>query len=371
VPTRPPEWAEDVHLPPALDESRSRMRKITLNGRFYSHPHPTGMQRYALELVSRIGTGLEPIRPGKSLKGAMGHLWEQAYLPIASRNSLLWSPNNTGPVTVSRQVITIHDLIPLDHPEWFSPRFVTLYRWLLPRLVNKAQHLIAISEFTRMRLIDGLHVDPAKISVVPNGVDKSFTPQAPERIARVREALALGDKPYVLCVGSVEPRKNLKGLLAAWSQLPANVRQEYSLVLAGKRGRKEVFGDAGLDNVPEGAIFTGYVAQDDLPALYSGAAIFAYPSLYEGFGLPPLEAMASGVPVLTSNNSSIPEVVGDAGVLIDPQEPESIAHGLFRLMSEERLRNTLAQRGMERAKALSWDATAEQTWAILQREAAI
>jgi alpha-1,3-rhamnosyl/mannosyltransferase len=222
-----------------------------------------------------------------------------------------------------------------------------------------------------MRLIDGLHVDPAKISVVPNGVDKSFKPQPPERIARVREALALGDKPYVLCVGSVEPRKNLKGLLAAWSQLPANIRQEYSLVLAGKRGRKEVFGDAGLDNVPEGAIFTGYVAQEDLPALYSGAAIFAYPSLYEGFGLPPLEAMASGVPVLTSNNSSIPEVVGDAGVLIDPQEPESIAHGLFRLMSEERLRNTLAQRGMERAKALSWDATAEQTWAILQREAAI
>lgn len=346
------------------------MRNITLNGRFYSHPHPTGMQRYALEMVSRIGNGLKTLRPGKSLKGGMGHLWEQAYLPIASRNSLLWSPNNTGPVTVSRQVITIHDLIPIDHPEWFSPRFVALYRWLLPCLVHKAQHLVAISEFTRRRLIEGLHVDPANISVVPNGVDLAFQPQPAERIAQVRKKLKLGGKPYVLCVASVEPRKNLKGLLTAWSQLPEKVLKEYTLVLAGKRGRKEVFGDAGVDNVPEGALFTGYVAQDDLPALYSGAAVFAYPSLYEGFGLPPLEAMASGVPVVTSNNSSIPEVVGDAGVLVDPQDPSSIAEGLFRLMSQESLRESLAKRGIERASSLSWDTTAEQTWKILQREAA-
>lgn len=345
------------------------MRKITLNGRFYSHPHPTGMQRYALELVSRMEGGLRTLRPNQSLKGAMGHLWEQAYLPIASRNSLLWSPNNTGPVTVSRQVITIHDLIPLDHPEWFSPRFVALYRWLLPRLVHKAQHLIAISEFTKRRLIEGLQVDPANISVVPNGVNKAFQPQASERISKVREKLQLGDRPYVLCVSSVEPRKNLKGLLAAWARLPVKAQKEFTLVLAGKRGRKEVFGEAVLDHVPEGALFTGYVTQDDLPALYAGACIFAYPSLYEGFGLPPLEAMASGVPVLTSNNSSIPEVVGDACVLVEPQDPQSIADGLFRLMSQETLRKSLAKRGVARASSLSWDATAEQTWKILQREA--
>ena len=346
------------------------MQKIKLNGRFYSHTHPTGMQRYALEMVSRVGGGLEIVRPGPSLKGGMGHLWEQAYLPVAARKSLLWSPNNTGPVAVSRQVVTIHDLIPLDHPEWFSPRFVALYRWLLPRLVHKAQHLVAISEFTRLRLIEGLRVDSSKITVIPNGVDKAFRPQTPERINQVRKALNLGDKPYVLCVGSVEPRKNLKGLLAAWAQLPFNIRKEYNLVLAGKSGRKEVFGDAGLDHVPEGAMFTGYVAQEDLPPLYSGAAVFAYPSLYEGFGLPPLEAMASGVPVVTSNNSSIPEVVGDAGVLVDPSDTQSIAEGLFRLMSREDLRKDYSRRGIERAASLSWDVSAERTWTVLQREAA-
>ena len=346
------------------------MHAIKLNGRFYSH-RPTGMQRYALELVSRIGDRLQVLRPKHSLRGGLGHLWEQVYLPVATGSGLLWSPNNTGPLGVSHQVCTVHDLIPLDHPEWFNPRFVALYRWLMPRLMARLQHIIAISEFTKRRLLHLFNVDAAKITVVPNGVDGLFRPAPLARVRRVRASLQLGDKPYVLCVSSFEPRKNLKALLAAWAALPSSIRSEFQLVLAGARGSSKVFGDAEIVEPPPGAIFTGYVSQEDLPALYSGAEIFAYPSLYEGFGLPPLEAMAAGVPVLTSNSSSIPEVVGDAGVLVDPADIDSIREGLYRLMTKEALRKELSERGLNRARTMSWDRTAGETWRILEREAAM
>jgi glycosyltransferase involved in cell wall biosynthesis len=342
---------------------------ITLNGRFYSH-RPTGMQRYALELVSRLGNHMEVVRPKHALRGGLGHLWEQVYLPLATGRKLLWSPNNTGPITVSRQVCTIHDLIPLDRPQWFTPKFVALYRWLMPRLVSNLQHMVAISEFTKQRIIENFQVDPSKISVVPNGVDQAFQPASPERILQMRQELGIEDKPYVLCVSSLEPRKNLKALLQAWKCLPPQVQKEFQLVLAGAKGSSAVFGDAGISDPPPGAIFTGYVAQDMLPVLYSGASVFAYPSLYEGFGLPPLEAMACGVPVLTSNTSSIPEVVGNSGVLVDPEDIDSIANGLLRLMTDESLRADLSARGLQRARLLSWDRTAEQTWQILERAAA-
>src|SRR3954465_12595712 len=136
---------------------RNVMQNIKLNGRFYCH-RPTGMQRYALELVNRIGNKLDVVRPTRSLRGGLGHLWEQVYLPFATGNGLLWSPNNTGPISVSRQVCTIHDLIPIDRPEWFSRQFVTLYRWLMPRLAANLQHIIAISEFTKSRIIENFQI---------------------------------------------------------------------------------------------------------------------------------------------------------------------------------------------------------------------
>lgn len=346
------------------------MTTIALNGRFYSH-RPTGMQRYGIELANRLGDHLAVIRPNRPLRGGLGHVWEQCYLPLATGKHLLWSPNNTGPLSVSRQVCTIHDLIPLDHPEWFNPRFVALYKWLMPRLAKRLQHVIAISEFTKRRIIEHCQIDPLKISVVPNGVDAAFRPCSPDRIAEVRRRLDLGTKPYVLCVSSLEPRKNLKGLIAAWTRLPSFLKNEYRLVLAGAKGNTKVFGDAGLDGAPPDARFTGYVSQDDLPALYSGAALFAYPSLYEGFGLPPLEAMACGVPVLTSNSSSIPEVVGDAALSVDPMNVDAIAEGLRELMTNEDLRKRLAAEGFDRAAQLSWDNTARLTWAVLARESAL
>lgn len=342
---------------------------IKVNGRFYSH-RPTGMQRYALEISARCPSRARIVRPRQKLRSGLGHAWEQVYLPLATGRDLLWSPNNTGPLAVRRQVCTIHDLIPLDHPEWFSPSFVALYRWLLPRLAVRLRHIIAISNFTKARVVELLKVDERLVSVIPNGVDPAFRPQPPEKIADVRRSLGLGSRPYALCVGSLEPRKNLKTLLKAWTVLPAAIRSEFQLVIAGPKGNSSVFRDAGVGELSPDVLLTGYVPQEDLPVLYAGAAVFIYPSLYEGFGLPPLEAMACGVPVVTSSTSSLPEVVGDAAVLINPENVEDLACGIEQALTNDSLRRDHIARGLSRAHGLSWDSAAQQTWQLLAREAA-
>ncbi len=342
---------------------------IKVNGRFYAH-RPTGMQRYALEVSSRGPASARIVKPNRSLRGGIGHMWEQVYLPVATGRDLLWSPNNTGPLAVTRQICTIHDLIPLDHPEWFSPNFVALYRWLLPRLAARLRHVIAISEFTKSRVIQLLKVDERRVTVIPNGVDATFCPQPAQKIEALRRSLGIGSRPYALCVGSLEPRKNLKTLLKAWTLLPESTRGEFQLLVAGAKGNPGVFRDAGIDNVPADVVLTGYVAQEQLPVLYAGAAVFVYPSLYEGFGLPPLEAMACGVPVVTSNTSSIPEVVKQAAILADPENAEELAAGIERALWDEALRRDMIARGLERARELTWDATARRTWQLLAQEAA-
>jgi len=164
------------------------MTRIALKARFRSH-RPTGMQRYALELSSRFAAYLDPLVPERPLKGPSGHLWEQLYLPAAVGGRLLWSPNNTGPLAVAKQVCTIHDLIPLDHPEWFSRKFSQWYRWLLPRLAKRVRQIIAISEFTKCRIVELLGVPPEKIAVIPNGVNARFSPRPAGEMGAARAAL--------------------------------------------------------------------------------------------------------------------------------------------------------------------------------------
>jgi glycosyltransferase involved in cell wall biosynthesis len=346
------------------------MTEIALNARFYAH-RPTGMQRYALELARRFGEQIHPLRPARALRGAVGHAWEQLYLPSAVRGRLLWSPNNTGPLAVPRQVCTFHDLIPLERPEWFNRRFAAWYGWLLPALANKVQHIIAVSQFTKDRIVQRLGVSPEKITVVLNGVDERFSPKSPEEILATRQSLGIKSPSYLLCVGSVEPRKNLRRLLEAWDQIHSSLPGEVELVVAGAKGSSLVFGDVALTSLPPRVHFTGYVSDEQLPSLYAGALGLVYPSLYEGFGLPPLEAMACGTPVVTSNNTSLPEVVGDAAILVEPEDSESIADGIRRLLSSESLRDTLRERGLARVTRITWERTAEQTLKLLLAQAAI
>lgn len=343
------------------------MSRVAVNARYYAH-RPTGVQRYAREVTKRFPSGVDEIRPNKALAGTVGHLWEQFYLPVAMRGRLLWSPSNTGPLAVSHQVCTVHDLIFLDHPEWFNPRFAAWYSWLLPLLAKKIRHIIAVSEYTKRALIEKLHIQPEKITVVLNGIDARFTPRSPEEIEHVREELQIGSQPYILYVGSVEPKKNLARLLQAWSDIQHEVPDDIRLVVAGASGNLGVFSRTEL-RVPPRVSFTGYVSDDSIPALYSGALLTAYPSLYEGFGLPPLEAMACGSPVLTSNITSLPEVVGDAALLVDPLRTSAIGEALLALIRNDTLRQDLRQKGLERVKHFSWDRTASETWRILQANA--
>jgi glycosyltransferase involved in cell wall biosynthesis len=346
---------------------KSAAAPIVVNARYHVH-HKTGMQRSAHEIASRLVGKVREIRPDRALKGTAGHLWEQCYLPALAAGSLLWSPNNTGPIVTRRQVCTIHDIIPIDHPEWFSKSFSAWYQWLLPALARSAQHLIAVSEFTRTRVIDAFGLKPEKVSVVLNGVGPEFTPRPEEEIARVKTRLGIGEQPYVLYVGSLEPRKNLARLVAAWTRIHSQC-QDVQLVITGlNKGGSKVFAAVKIDKIPAG-VFTGFVEDADLPALYSGATAFVYPSLYEGFGLPPVEAMACGTPVITSDGTSLSEVVGDAAVLVDPESADSIADAILRVTASESLRSEMRRRGLERARRFNWDDAAAGTWEILSREA--
>ena len=342
------------------------MAAIALNARFYSH-RPTGMQRYGIEMADRLSDLLKVVRPSASLHGTTGHLWEQLYLPAASRNRLLWSPNNTGPLAVSRQVCTMHDIIPVEHPEWFTPRFAAWYQWLLPKLTRRVQHLIAVSQFTKDRLIERFGVRPENITVVWNGVDSQFHRRTVEEIDEVRQALGITSPRYLLSLGSLEPRKNINRLLTAWQRLKRELPQDLSLVVVGAKGTSLVFKDAGITNAPpQGVHFAGYARQEHLPALYSGALALVYPSLYEGFGLPPLEAMACGTPVITSNTTSLPEIAGGAALLVDPLDEDAIAAAILRVVRDEALRGGMRAKSLAHAANLTWDESAAQTRRVLE-----
>jgi glycosyltransferase involved in cell wall biosynthesis len=340
------------------------MTSIALNARFSVH-RPTGMQRYAIELSRRFAEHLDPLAPADRLSGVSGHLWEQVYLPAVVKGRLLWSPNNTGPLAVERQVCTIHDLIPLDHPEWFNKRFASWYAWLLPRLARRVQHIIAVSEFTKTRIMERLKVPAARITVIANGVDAKFFPRSAAEIESMRRALDISAPSYLLSVGSLEPRKNLSRLLEAWGRAQSSVSQGVTLVVAGARGNTKVFGSCDPVAIPPRVQFTGYVSDEHLPSLYSGALALIYPSLYEGFGLPPLEAMACGVPVVTSKGTSLPEVVGDDAILVDPEDVDSIADGIRGVARASGGPDESIQRGVLRASQFTWERAAQQTLRVL------
>ena len=341
--------------------------KIAINARFYSH-RLTGMQRYGAVLAERFQAEADCIRPATPMKGMKGHLWEQVRLPMAARGKLLWSPNNTGPITVSNQVCTIHDLIPLDRPEWFSPKFSAWYKWLLPKLVRRVAHIIAISEFTKGRIVDSLGVKPERVTVVPNGVDAAAQLES-NALEDVRAKLGITSRNYLLCLGSLEPRKNVKRLVDAWGRIQPRLPDDLQLVIAGGQASSQVFAGMELGGNTPGVAFTGYVNDGDLPALYAGALALVYPSLYEGFGLPPLEAMAYGTPVITSNTTSLPEVVGSDALLVDPENVEELGAAMERMVLDTSLRQSLSARGRERSQAYSWDKTARLTWQILAAHA--
>lgn len=329
----------------------------------------TGVQRYSRELQKRIRERVRPVKPSRPLGGFSGHLWEQFLLPIIARKGLLWSPANSGPVTMARQVVTIHDLASLEHPEWFNPSFAAWYRWMTPRLACRVRRVITGSEFTRQRLLALTAVERARVVVIPEGVSASFYPRSSEEVECARIRLSIPSKNYVLSVCTLEPRKNLQSLISAWKSCSPELPEDIWLVIAGSKGAHRVFSQPYLNSIPPRVHTAGFVEDSDLPALYSGALAFAYVSSYEGFGLPVLEAMACGTVPIGANNTSLPEVIGDSGLLVNPLDSDEIAIAIERIICDRLLMRELRKRAVERSKKFSWDYATAATWDILKQEA--
>jgi glycosyltransferase involved in cell wall biosynthesis len=352
-------------------DSRNAIGTTSVNGRFRVH-RTTGLQRYAEELIARmdgrLSGPLEVIQPRVKLTGFAGHAWEQFILPIRVGRGLLWSPCNTGPVSIRRQAVTIHDLFPLDHPEWFSANFVRIYRTVVPALIRRAQHLVAVSEYTKSRIIAAVPEAEAKTTVIHSGVGEQFHPGTVETASEAAKRAGLASRDYLLSVSSIEPRKNVARILEAWRRALPGLPRGLWLVLAGKPGKASVFGSADFTAVPDRVRFTGYVPDHLLPGLYAGARGFLFPTLAEGFGFPPLEAMASGVPVLTSSTSSLLEICRGAAHLVNPLDVDEIASGIYSLIFDTSLRERLRERGLARARQFSWDSTSRRTAELIERE---
>ncbi len=340
--------------------------KVYINARFTMQTI-TGVQRYAWEVSNHLGERKEFIKPGRlaSSSGALGHIWEQCSLPIQlPRKGLLWSPAGAGPLLVEKQIVTLHDIAHLEHPEWYDAKYSSWYQYLIPKLTKKVVHILTVSNYSKERIIDVLGIAPEKITVSPNGVEPRFFNIPAKEIESVRKKYHIKDK-YILAVSAISPRKNFRVIVQAWDKIKSKF-PNYSLVIAGKSGLAFAR-NASVDISPEQVNMTGYVKEEDLPALYAGASLFVYPSLYEGFGIPILEAMATGTPVITSNITSMPEVAGDAAVLVNPIKEDEVAEAIELVLTDERLHKELGKKGRKRAGSYTWERTTNTIYELMKK----
>ena len=291
-------------------------------------------------------------------------VWKHAALPLAlaaDRVQVFHSPTGTLPwLAPCPEVVTLHDVFAAIEPRWFSTRMGTQLRLTQKRAAQAAKRVIAVSERTRQDLIAHYRVNPNKIQIVYNGVDHTrFSPAEVDAEAIARR---YGVRyPFILCVGSLMPWRNAPRLMRAAARL------RFGLLFVGR----DIWGTDPTERLAaehgwSWARFAGYVGDCDLPSLYAAASVFAYPSLYEGFGIPPLEAMACGTPVVASTAGALPEVLGDAALLVDPYDETALAEALEAAASD---RGVLRRRGLERAGRFTWTQAATETWQVYEATA--
>lgn len=263
-------------------------------------------------------------------------------------------------VRAKKTVVSIMDFSFEKYPEWHPKERIKYFTRKFRKNIGRADRIIAISDFVRDEAVNEFGLPAEKVNVVRLGFNQEvFRPLPKEALAPVGRKYALPEK-FILCVGSMEPRKNLLNLLKAYTSLPKSMRNEFKLVFAGFKGweNREIM-DL-ISKVKEDVVYLGYVTDAELGAIYNLASLFVYPSFYEGFGLPPLEAMACGCPVVVSRVASLPEVCGEAAVYVEPAEVDSIAAGMRKALEGEELRKELRAAGLARSGLFSWEKTAAE-----------
>ncbi|HCD38621.1 MAG: glycosyltransferase family 4 protein [Elusimicrobiales bacterium] len=346
-------------------------KTVLVNGCFLLQ-RISGVQRYAGELLSALARlpqdkyklllavpgikrnvfqeipGVEMFFDGARVSPAV---WTQINLPVLAKKmgvSAIWSPCNIGPVFPGRRhIVTVFDGSIYNDARWFDWKFKAYYKTIFSRYKSNVARVITCSNFSRGEIVKHLGIPQEKIDVVYAAIPRSFGATGGSSPIEGR---------YLLSLGSRDPRKNVGSLIAAWKRLPVSVKNGRRLVIAG--GGNGTFAEEKLRPDTEDIVFTGYLPEESLPAFYSNAECFIYPSLYEGFGLPPLEAMACGCPVVVSRCASLPEVCGEGAYYVDPNSVDSIASGIRDVLTNSRLKEELASKGRLQAKKFDWDISA-------------
>ena len=364
--------------------------KIGLEAERANLPHPTGVEHYAAELIknlARLDSKNEYVLyfrtkpqdwfyklpsnfkirviPFPKFWTQLRLSWEMFFHPVDILMILasalpIYHPKNS--------VFTAHDIAYEFFPDAFTPFMLKYLIFSTRYAVKHARKIVAVSEATKNDIVRVYQTDPAKIQVVHLGVDERFYPLDYASVQAVLDKFGLSYKKYILFTGTMQPRKNISRLVDAYIKLRKQNRIEERLVIAGRKGWlwEPIMKKIQEAGVGDSIKFLDYVDTQDLPSLYSGAVLLTLPALYEGFGLPPLEAMACGTPIVVSNISSLPEVAGDAGVLVNPNSVDSIAEGLLKVLTDKNLQAEMSQKGIERAKKFKWKNTAKETLELLE-----
>jgi glycosyltransferase involved in cell wall biosynthesis len=353
-------------------------------------PQLSGIGRYVWELCNRV-----PVDPGVGRAGffANGSFLDDPRVLLAERpfhrrqrlprwlgrrivrrrlgGSIVHGPNYFLPSEADSGLITVHDLSVLHYPHTHPSERLRRFEQQFGSSLARATHVITDSETVRGEVIAEFGLDYDRVTAIPLGVGPEFHPRSRAEVEPQLAQFGLAPGGYALCVSTLEPRKKIAELLRAWRELPQPLRSSTPLVLAGAKGwLNEPLHDAIRDGIGQGWLkHLGFVPNQSLPALYSGASLFLYPSIYEGFGLPPVEAMASGVPVMVSKRSCLPEICGEPAAYVDPDDSEGFVTAIAEALTNGEWRERARKRGIERAAAYSWDKCASQTVELYRRSA--